>query len=141
MALVMLREQQLAVPTLLPAECGEALEDLLALEQLAPHPRRHRQRERLETAGGRREMHAQQPVELAQRLLVEHDGVDPGQPAALFEAVPHRVRGEARIVPAAGEALLLGGSEQRPVPEQDRRAVVVVSGDSEDVHRQPALEK
>jgi len=59
----------------------------------------------------------------------------------LLEAVAQRVGRESRVVPAASEALLLRRGDRRTIAENDRRAVVVVSGNSEDVHRLAALEK
>jgi hypothetical protein len=140
MALVVFREQQLSAPLVLFIERGNELKDLLPLKQLVCHPDRHRKRERFETIGCGSEVHAQQAIEFTQWLLVENDGVDLMKTTALLGAVIQGIDRESRVVAPASEALFLGRGDNGAIAEQCGRTVMVVSGNSDDVHWSPALE-
>src|SRR4051794_18992542 len=105
------------------------------LEQLVAEPRRHRRLERLEAARHEGEIGLDQPVELAQRLVVEHDVVELAQPdAGLLQAIRDRVGRERGVVLLPREALLLRRRDHAPVDDQRRRAVVIEGRNSEYPH-------
>jgi hypothetical protein len=133
MAQVVLAEAQ-ARSVELPDLAQFARQQVL-LEELLAQPDRHRHAELAEAARRRRYVGLEEPLELDERLLVEHDRVDLGQrDAALAEAIAHGVRREAGVVLAAREALFLRGRDGRPVHHERGGAVVVVGRDPENAH-------
>ena len=134
-ALVVFAEQQ----PLLPVEVRLPLLHLVAqqrlLEQLLLQPQRHGHAERIEAARRVGEVGLEQAFELQERLVVEGDVVDVGElDARRIEAVLHGVLGKARIVLLAGEALLLRRTDQMPILDQRRGAVVIEGGDPQHPH-------
>ncbi len=127
---VVVREQQLA-----PGD-AQLLEDQAAYPELLLHPGQHGLAEDLHAAREGREGREQQALELDEGLLVEHHVVDLlDRDARLAQAEGDGLLGVARVVLAAGEALLLGRRDDHAVLDQRRRAVVVVEREAEDVHQ------
>src|SRR6266853_480538 len=75
------------------------------------------------------------PSATAERFVVERHHVQLFRAGAGgFQARADRLMRESRIVLLAGEAFLLGSSDDLPVIHQRGRAVVVISGDAENAH-------
>ncbi len=103
--------------------------------QLVGDPATHRLAEHAGRTRKGRERREQQPLELHERLLVEHHPGDVVNGDA--GASEHEVdgeRGEAVVVLDTREALLLAGGDDHAVVDQGGRAVVVVEGEPENVH-------
>src|SRR6185503_14504901 len=76
--------------------------------------------------------------ELQERLVVEGDVIDVGEPdAALRQAVADGILRKARVVLLAREALLLRGGDDAAVLQQSGGAVVIVGRDPQDSHAAP----
>ena len=116
--------------------------DQPGLLQLLAEPHRHGRDEAREPGRGVREIGFEQPLELAQRLLVEDDIVEVLDRDLRFaEAVLDRQVREAGIVLLAGEALLLRGRHDLPVAHEAGRAVVIERRNAQNVRhvRSPLL--
>ncbi len=115
---------------------AEPLLQEVADPHLVAEPRDHRLLEQL--SGPRERLHAgeQEPLELEERLLEEHDVVERGGgDAPRPEAEVDRVLGKPVVVLLAAEALLFHGGHELPVAQQHGRGVVEVAGDPEHVHQ------
>src|SRR3954471_15165603 len=130
----MLREQELLVVErrieVLQFTCEQP-----ALEQLLAEP----DRERLDVGGkaarGAGEISFDQPLELEERLVVEHDVIDVlERRAGGIEAILDRAAGKALVEFLARKALLLRGGDHAPILDQRGGAVVIEGGDSEQAH-------
>src|SRR5262249_35638874 len=114
-----------------------ALEQRL-LEKLLPKPHRDRHREGLQAPGSEREIRFQEPLELEERLVVEHDVVDRVQVySRLAQAVLDGMARKARVVLLSGKALFLGGSRDLAVSDERGGAVVIERRNAEDAHGTP----
>ena len=134
-ALVVLREQKLALPIEVGIERAKLVAQELLLEQLLLQPQRDRHAEGAEAPGSECEIGFEQPFELEERLVVERDMIDVGEAdAGLGQAIGDGVMRETGIVLLAGEALLLGGGDDLSVDDQCRGAIVVERGQSENSH-------
>jgi hypothetical protein len=113
---------------------AEALTKLLFHVQLLLHPQRARHHERAEPLRHHAQIRLEDALELEQRLVVEADVVQILRlDARRLQAVLHRARREIRISLLPGEPLLRAGSDDLAVLHQGGGAVVVVSGDPENV--------
>ena len=139
MAQVVLGEQQLRSPSRRPASKRFSSSRSSSFwNSFSLQPERDRHAERAEAARREGEVGLEQPLELQERLVVEDDVVDVAElDAGLGQAVVDRVRGKARIVLLAGEALLLRRGDDAPVLDQRGGAVVVEGRDAEDAHAAP----
>ena len=82
-----------------------------------------------------RDVRFEEPFELHQRLVVEDHEVEVGLPDAGFaETVIDGLLREAIVVLLPAETLFLGRSDDPAIAHQGRGAIVVVRGDSENVH-------
>ncbi len=80
------------------------------------NPQRHRHDVGAQAARGEREVRFEDAVELEQGLVVKGDRIElVGAEASLFQAELNRPLGEGGVVALAGEALLLGGSDDLTV--------------------------
>src|SRR3954465_11421562 len=134
---MMLAEQQLGA-----VELGRELLQLIRkqalLEQLFLQPERDRHLEGAEAARRQRDIGLQQPLELQEWLVVEHDMVERLHGDAGFgKAGSDGVVWKRRVVLLPREALLLRGGDDAAVLDQRRGAVVIEGGDTEDAHRGP----
>ncbi len=134
MAHVVLRE----VPALgsRVADRPEAPLDLVRRPQLAAEPLRHRSMKGLEAPGPGRGIARHDAGERGERLLVEHDDVDPvGIYSAFCETPLDGVDREGRVVLETSEAFLLGGADDLAVTDEGGGGVVIEAADPQDVHR------
>jgi hypothetical protein len=133
-ALVMLREQKLALPIESAIEGLQLVAQEPLLEQLLLQPERDRHAEGTKAPGSECKSF-EQPFELEERLVVERDMIDVGEAdAGLGQAIGDGVMRETGIVLLAGEALLLGGGDDLSVDDQCRGTVVIERGQSENSH-------
>ena len=133
--LVVLREQELALPIEVGIEGAQLVAQELLLEQLLLQPERDRHAKGTEAPGGECKIGFEQPFELEERLVVERDMIDVGEAdAGLGQAIGDGVMRETGIVLLAGEALLLGGGDDLSVDDQCRGTVVIERGQSENSH-------
>ena len=87
-ALVMVGKEQAGIPVDVGVELGQVLPQQPFLEQLLLEPERNRHAERAKAARRERKVGLEQPLELDERLLVEHDVVEvAGAQARFREAV------------------------------------------------------
>ena len=109
--------------------------DLRADPQLVDHPGDHRlAKDLVRLRIGLQHGH-QDAVELAEGLLVEDDVVQvAGLDARALQAELDGLVGKVEVVLDAAEALFFGGGDQLAVLQQSGRGVVVVAGDSQDIH-------
>src|SRR6266540_158446 len=136
-ALVVLGEEDLSVPAL-------ALPDLVRQPYLVLEPDRHRAEEARDSPGSGREVRVHQPLELAERLVVEHDVREvAGRDAGLTIAVVDGVTRVAVVVLLASEALFLRSRNDLAVAKERRGAVVIEGADPEYdfAHDRPAAQK
>ena len=132
----MIGEQQPLLPIDVRIDLLQALPQQPLLEQLFLQPERDRQPERTEAARRERQIGLEQPLELDERLFVEHHVVEIGRfHAGLIEAIADRGRRKPRVVLDAGEALLLRGGDDAAVDDQRRGAVVIEGRNAEDARR------
>ncbi len=112
---------------------------LLLDEFFHPYPLANPERDgHQERAPARRcigQVTVQNPVKLQERLLIEGNKVQLASlDAAFAQTILHGVFGENRIMFFAGEAFLLRCGNDLAVAHQAGRAVVVKSGEAQDVH-------
>ena len=97
MALVVLREQELALPIEVGIERAQLVAQQLLLEQLLLQPERDRHAKGAKALGRKREIGFEQPLEFEERLVVERDVVDLAErDAALGQAIGEGVMRENR---------------------------------------------
>ncbi len=139
-AQVVFTEEQFRIVAELRVDLAQLAEEVRLEEQFLAQPHRHGQPERPEASWREREIRLEQPLELHERLLVEHDAIDVAQrDGCLGEARLDAPAREARVVPDAAEALLLRGGEHFGAADKSRGAVVVVRRDPEDQHQAPGI--
>src|ERR1039457_4840628 len=93
--------------------------DLQRCPELLPHPQRYRHEERLQPGRRNAKVGLQDAAELAERLVVEGDGVKVVGPYLAFpEAIADRVKWKPRIVFLAREPFLLGSGNDPAIPHQ-----------------------
>ncbi len=108
--------------------------------ELLLQPQGQSHQEELEAARRVGDVGLEDAVELEERLVVEGDQVElAGGDPAFLQAVVDGVLREVEVVLLAREALFLGGRDDAPVLDEAGGAVVVESGDSENVHLFRAL--
>jgi hypothetical protein len=130
---MVLREEQAVLHVDIRVESAKLLDEPLSLPELLAHPQRHREAERRKTPWRKREIRLEQPLELDERLLVKHDLVDVAQRSTcVLQAIADRFGRKALVMLLTREALLLSGSEDRPILDQRSRTVVVERRDSEE---------
>ena len=109
----------------------EGAADFPGQVELGLEPERHGHHERPEAARRIGQVGFHQPVELQERLVVEHDVIQLlGGQSGFLQAVVHRVLREVVVVLDAGEAFLLGRRHDLAVFHHSSGAVVVKSGDA-----------
>src|SRR6266566_5273717 len=129
MAQMMLGKKQTPVPVQIVIELLELPHQQPPLEQLLLQPQRQGLSERSETVRRKGEVGLKQTLEFQERFVVERHHVQlVWAGAGGFQARADRLMRESRIVLLAGEAFLLGSSDDLPVIHQRGRAVVVISG-------------
>ncbi len=75
------------------------------------------------------EIGLEKALELQEGLVVEHDRVEVGEAEVReFQAEPHGLRREGRVVTLAREALFLCGGHDPSVDDQSRGSVVIICG-------------
>ncbi len=116
------------------AAVAEPVTDLPVHVQLVLDPQRARLQERAESAGCDVQIRLEYPLKLQQRLVVEADkGELVGLEAPLLQTVARRVDREGGVTLLARESFLLRRRDDLAVTQQTGRAIVVESGDAEDV--------
>src|SRR5581483_273866 len=109
--------------------------DAVSDPELVAEPGDHRLLEQPARAGEGPHAREEQALELHEGLLEERHVVErPARDAARPETEVDRPPRELEIVLAPAEALLLGGGDEPPVPQEGRGGVMEVAGDPEDVH-------
>src|ERR1039457_6058703 len=109
--------------------------DLQRCPELLPHPQRYRHEERLQPGWRNAKVGLQDATELAERLVVEGDGVKFVGPYLAFpEAVAHRVGWYSGVLFLAREPFLLGGGHDPAIPHQRRGGIMVERTDAENIH-------
>ena len=109
------------------------------LKQLLLEPERHRHLERAEATGRIGEVGLDQPLELQEGFVIEHDVIDFVQAAPrLGQAIVDGPAGKAGIVLLTGEALFLRRRDDAAVIEQRGRAVVIERRNAENPHGRAA---
>ena len=135
MAEMMLGEQKLRSPVGIRVDLAQVLEKQPLQEQLFLQPQRHGLEEGAEATRREHQIGLDQPLELDERLFVEHDMIDVGWPnTCLIEAVPEGLCRKGVIMLLAREALFLGGRDNAAVFDQRGRAVVIEAGHANDTH-------
>ncbi len=128
------RHVMLAIQNLVGRD-AQLRRDLRADPQLVDHPGDHRlAKDLVRLRIGLQHAH-QNAIEFAEGLLVEDrviqvSGLDPGALQTELDGM----MGEAEVMLDAAEAFLFGGGNQLTVLQQGGRGVVVVAGDSQDIH-------
>src|ERR1019366_5767237 len=114
---------------------SQLLGNLGAHPQLVDHPRDHGLAEDLVGLGiGLQDGH-QDAVKLAERLLIEDRVIHVlTLDSSTLQAELDCLVGEVEVVLDAGEALLFGGSDQLSILQQGSRSIMVVAGNSQDIH-------
>ena len=117
-----------------PLVVAERFAELAVGEELLLHPERASHEEGAEAARCDGEIRLEDALELEQRLVVEPDVMqvtcgDPSSPQAVLDG-PRR---EARIALDPREPLFLRGGDDLAVGHETGGAVVIVSGNAEDV--------
>src|SRR6266404_3643845 len=137
-ALVVLGEQQLALPVKIRRSRFEPLAKKVLLEQLLLDPQRQSHAERSEPARREGEIGLEQPFEFDKRLLVKNDVIKfVESQATLVETITNGIFRIARILLFAGKALFLRRGNNMPVLDQRRSAVMIKGGDPENAHPAP----
>src|SRR5690349_4305459 len=122
---MMFREQQSVARDLL-IDLLQFLPYQTLLKQLFLEPERHRHLERAKALRRKRDIGLQQPLEFQERLVVEGDMIDVGEPdRSGLEAIIDGVVGKRGVMFLAGEALLLRRRNDAAVLDQRGGAVVV----------------
>src|SRR5436190_1579426 len=115
---------------------AQRVADPILHPQLVEQPRRHRLPENAYGLWNFGEGRLQDPIELHEWFFEEGDVVQVLPANARFiETELDRARGKPEIVFHAGEALLLGSRQQRPVPEDRCGRIVEIAGNPENVHQ------
>ena len=137
---VMLGKEQLFESAEILIDRSKLFQQHILLKQLFAQPHRHGGAEGAEATRRKGQISLQQPLEFEERLVIKGDAVDTARRnAGVGQAPADRVHRKAGIVLLAAEAFLLRGIDDRTVPDDRGGAVVVISGDAEDNHPQPAL--
>src|SRR5579871_1267283 len=139
---MMLGEKQLLLPVESRTQPLQLFMQQRFLKQLLADPQRHCHLERSQSAWRIGEIRFEQPLELQERLVVKNNKIDIAERAAgLYQAILGRVRWKSGIVLLAREALLLRGRDNFAIAHQRRGAVVIKSGDSQNLHVSGGLEQ
>jgi hypothetical protein len=137
-ALVVLGKQELCTDLAARRELRQRLLQVLLLEQLLLDPQWDRPAEGGKAARRVGKVGLEQPLELDQRLLEEHDVVDLIEvDLARRKAVADRLGRKAGVMALACEAFLLGGRNHAAVLDEGRRAVVIKGREAEQAHGRP----
>src|ERR1039458_3805339 len=135
MTYMVLGEKKPVLPVKIGRELLQFAADNVLLEQLLSDPDRNCHGERTITL--RRECYIglKQPLELQERLFVEHYIVDLVQSDTAFrEAVADCMHWEARVLLLARETFFLRRRHDTAVEKKRGSAVVVKGGDAENSH-------
>src|SRR5262249_33477860 len=125
----MFREKDVAIAT-------ELAPDQLLHPNPFPDPKRDCHQKALQAGRRVGEIAVQDAIELQERLFVERDIIEIADADAAFtKAIINGMLRETRVVFFARESFLLRGRNDSSIPYQTSRAVVIKSGDSENVHR------
>src|SRR5262245_50213482 len=107
----------------------------LALKKFLLQPYRQGDAERREPARREGKIGLEQSFEFEEWLVVEHNVVELGKPAAgLCQTIGDGAGGKAGIVLLAGESLLLSGGDDAATDSDRGSAVVIERRDPEDAH-------
>lgn len=132
---VMLGEQHRTRPDLRSRQFTEMPAQAALLKKLVLTPDGHRHPERAKAARHGRQVRFDQPLELQQRLVVEHDVIDvPHSATGFAQAIGDGVCRKRGVVLAPGEPLFLSSRDDASIDHQRRRAVVVERRNAENPH-------
>ena len=133
--LVMLGEEELAVPVAVARKLLQLVVQQPLLEQLFAQPQRDRHPERAKAVRRECEVGFQQAFELEKRLVVEHDVIDGLQRnSRRLQAIGEGMVRETGIMLLAREALLLRRRHDTAVFDQGGRAVVIECRKPDNAH-------
>ena len=107
-----------------------------------PDPKRYRHQKTFQAGRRIREITMQNPVEFQERLFVERHILELLHVDAAFaEAIHHCVLRKTRIMLFARESFLLRRCYDFSVAHQACRAVMIKSGETEDIHKRRLVRK
>src|SRR6266849_3114960 len=118
-----------------PASLGKFMaQDRLQIELLL-EPKWHRGEERAQSLWREPEVGLEHALELDPGFVVEDDVIDIGEAnSRLRQTIRDGMGGKTRIMLAAGKALLLSRGDDFAAVEQRSRAVVIIGGNSKNLH-------
>src|ERR1700757_613899 len=104
--------------------------------EFVEHPADHGLAKHLPGSGVGLENAHQQAIEFAERPLVEDDVVQVlGVKLSLAQAKTDGVRGKTEVVLDPGKAFFFGRGDELPVAQERSRSIVVIAGNSENMHQ------
>jgi hypothetical protein len=134
-ALMVLREQELALPIELRVERAQLIAQQLLLKQLLFQPEGDRHAEGAKSPGCEGDVSFEQALEFEEWLIVKRDVVHFAKAdAALVQAIGERMVRETGIMVRAREAFLLGSGDDLSVDDERRCTVVIECGYSDNSH-------
>ena len=111
----------------------EGAADFAGQVEFGAQPRWHREHEGAEAGGSVGEIRFEEPVEFKKRLFVKYHVVDLlRRDAAGAQHIVDRLGGKTGVVSDPGKPLLLRGRDDFSTADQAGRAIVVITGESED---------